>query len=200
KLKVIYDINNPNIIEKMAKIGEKLPKTNKHLNLLTIGRFTWQKGYDLALDACKILKEKGIKFKWYVIGKGTLRKEIEEKVRKMKLEENFIFLGVTSNPYGYIKSSDIYVQPSKHEGFGLAIAEARILNIPVVTTEFDSVYNQMVQRKNGIVTPMNGEGVANGILELIENKQLRYEIIEYLKNEKKGNLEEYDNFLKLLNS
>ena len=200
KLKVIYDINNPNIIEKMAKIGEKLPKTNKHLNLLTIGRFTWQKGYDLALDACKILKEKGIKFKWYVIGKGALRKEIEEKVRKMKLEENFIFLGVTSNPYGYIKSSDIYVQPSKHEGFGLAIAEARILNIPVVTTEFDAVYNQMVQRKNGIVTPMNGEGVANGILELIENKQLRYEIIEYLKNEKKGNLEEYDNFLKLLNS
>lgn len=200
KLKTIYDINNADLIARMAVLGEKLLKNNDKISLLTIGRFTWQKGYDIALEACKILKEKGLNFKWYAIGKGTLEKEIKEKIKELELEENFILLGVTSNPYGYIKSSDIYVQPSKHEGFGLAIAEARILNIPVVVTEFDSVYNQIIQRKNGIITSMNGEGVANGILELVENKNLRNSIIEYLKNEKKGNLEEYDKFLKLINS
>lgn len=196
KFEIIYDINNPTMIEQMSKIGEHLSKNN--INLLTIGRLEYGKGYDIALEACKILKDKGINFKWYSLGKGPLKAEIEAKIKEFGLEEYFILLGVTSNPYGYIKSADIYVQTSRFEGFGLAIAEARILNVPVVTTEFDAVYNQMVQRKNGIVTQMDGKSVADGIMELIENEALRADIIEYLKNEKKGNLEEYNKFLKLI--
>lgn len=197
KFEVIYDINNPKIMEDMSKIGDKLPNKDEK-KLLTIGRLANQKGYDIALEACKILKDRGIKFKWYALGKGPLKKEIEQKIDELELKEYFILLGVTPNPYGYIKSADIYVQTSRFEGFGLAIAEARILNIPVVTTEFDAVYNQMVQRKNGIVAQMNAQSVANGIMELIENKELKNSIIEYLKKEKKGNLEEYKKFEKLI--
>ena len=197
KFEVIYDINNPKIMEDMSKIGDKLPNKDE-IKLLTIGRLANQKGYDIALEACKILKDRDIKFKWYVLGKGPLKEEIEQKIDELGLKEHFILLGVTPNPYGYIKSADIYVQTSRFEGFGLAIAEARILNVPVVTTEFDAVYNQMVQRKNGIVTRMNAQSVAAGIMELIENIELKNSIIEYLKNEKKGNLEEYKKFEKLI--
>lgn len=197
KFEVIYDINNPKIMEDMSKIGDKLPNKDE-IKLLTIGRLANQKGYDIALEVCKILKDRGIKFKWYALGKGPLKEELEQKIDELELKEYFILLGVTSNPYGYIKSADIYVQTSRFEGFGLAIAEARILNVPVVTTEFDAVYNQMVQRKNGIVTQMNAQSVADGIMELIENKELKNSIIEYLKNEKKGNLEEYKKFEKLI--
>lgn len=197
KFEVIYDINNPKIMEEMSKFGDKLPDKNE-IKLLTIGRLANQKGYDIALEACKILKDKGIKFKWYALGKGPLKEELEQKIDELGLKEHFILLGVTPNPYGYIKSADIYVQTSRFEGFGLAIAEARILNVPVVTTEFDAVYNQMVQRKNGIVTQMNAQSVADGIMELIENKELKNSIIEYLKKEKKGNLEEYKKFEKLI--
>lgn len=197
KFEVIYDINNSKIMEEMSKIGDKLPDKNE-IKLLTIGRLANQKGYDIALETCKILKDKGIKFKWYVLGKGPLKEEIEQKIDELGLKEHFILLGVTPNPYGYIKSADIYVQTSRFEGFGLAIAEARILNVPVVTTEFDAVYNQMVQRKNGIVAQMNAQSVADGIMELIENKELKNSIIEYLKKEKKGNLEEYKKFEKLI--
>lgn len=198
RLEIIYDINNPKIIVEMAKIGEILPKVENSIKILTVGRLDRNKGYDIALDACKILKDRGINFKWYVLGKGPLKEEIEQQIVKLGLEDYFVLLGVTSNPYGYIKSADIYVQTSRFEGFGLAIAEARILNVPVVTTEFDAVYNQMVQRKNGIVTQMNGKSVAEGIIELIENKELRKSILEYLKNEKKGNLEEYKKFEELI--
>lgn len=197
KFEVIYDINNPKIMEDMSKIGDKLSNKDE-IKLLTIGRLANQKGYDIALEACKILKDRGIKFKWYALGKGPLKEEIEQKIDELGLKEHFILLGVTPNPYGYIKSADIYVQTSRFEGFGLAIAEARILNIPVVTTEFDAVYNQMIQRKNGIVTQMNAQSVADGIMELIENSELKNSIIEYLKNEKKGSLEEYKKFEKLI--
>lgn len=198
KIDIIYDINNPKIIEQMSMIGENYIEEKNRWTFLTIGRLAKGKGYDIALKACKILKDRGINFKWYILGKGPLKNEIENTIKELGLEENFILLGVTSNPYGYIKNSDIYIQTSRFEGFGLAIAEARILNVPIVTTEFDAVYNQMVQRKNGIVTKMDGESVAEGILELIENPKLKSDIIEYLKNEKKGNLEEFDKFIKLI--
>ena len=85
-------------------------------------------------------------------------------------------------------------QTSKFEGYGLAIAEARMLNKPVVTTCFDAVYNQMIQEKNGLVTDMNGASIADGIERLIQHPNLKSEIIEYLKKEKKGNVEEIKRF------
>ena len=189
KIEIIYDITDPNLISRMADIGESYKDKFDGTKILTIGRLAHQKGYDTALEACKILKEKGIKFKWYALGKGPLKDDIEKYITENGLENNFELLGVKSNPYPYIKDTYIYVQTSRFEGFGLAIAEARMLNIPVVTTEFDAVYNQMIQGKNGLVVDMNSESVANGILKLINDTELRNSIVEYLKTEKKGNTE-----------
>ena len=61
----------------------------------------------MAIEACKKLKDTGLNFKWYVF-----------------------LLDVNSNPYPFIKNADIYVQTSCFEGFGLAIAEAEMVNVP----------------------------------------------------------------------
>lgn len=199
KLEIIYDINDADFIKKMSDQGQSYNDNYTGLRILTIGRLANQKGYDIALEACKILKEKGIEFKWYSLGVGPLKEEIEKYINENNLENNFKLLGVKSNPYPFIKDCDIYVQTSRFEGFGIAIAEARMLNKPVVTTRFDAVYNQMKDRKNGLVVDMNAESVVNGILELIQDKKITNEIIEYLKKEKKGNTEELEKFYKLIN-
>ena len=198
KLEIIYDINDANFIRRMSEQGQSYNDNYTGLRILTIGRLANQKGYDIALEACKILKEKGIEFKWYSLGIGPLKEEIEKYINENNLENNFKLLGVKSNPYPFIKDCDIYVQTSRFEGFGIAIAEARMLNKPVVTTRFDAVYNQMKDRKNGLVVDMNSQGIVNGILELINNKKLTNEIISYLKTEKKGNTEELEKFYKLI--
>lgn len=198
KLEIIYDINDADFIKKMSEQGQSYNDNYTGLRILTIGRLANQKGYDIALEACKILKEKGIEFKWYSLGVGPLKEEIEKYINENNLENNFKLLGVKSNPYPFIKDCDIYVQTSRFEGFGIAIAEARMLNKPVVTTRFDAVYNQMKDRKNGLVVDMNSQGIVNGILELINNKKLTNEIISYLKTEKKGNTEELEKFYKLI--
>ena len=198
KLEIIYDINDADFIKKMSDQGQSYNDNYTGLRILTIGRLANQKGYDMALEACKILKEKGIEFKWYSLGIGPLKEEIEKYINENNLENNFKLLGVKSNPYPFIKDCDIYVQTSRFEGFGIAIAEARMLNKPVVTTRFDAVYNQMKDRKNGLVVDMNSQGIVNGILELINNKKLTNEIISYLKAEKKGNTEELEKFYKLI--
>lgn len=198
KIKVLYDINNPHLISKMAEIGKGYEDSFDGLRILTVGRLSHQKGYDIALEACKKLKEKGIHFRWYVLGKGPLKSEIENFITKHDLAENFILLGVEANPYPYFKDADIYVQTSKFEGFGLAIAEARMLNTPVVTTRFDAVYSQMIDEKNGLVVDMEAEAVVNGILRLIKDQQLKADIVAYLHTEKKGNIEEIEKFYQLI--
>lgn len=200
KTDIIYDINDYNLIYKMSKIGQSYNDNFDGIRVLTIGRLDYGKRYDRAIEACKILKDKGINFKWYALGIGGLQDEINNLIKSYNLENEFILLGVKSNPYPYIKDADIYVQTSDFEGFGLAIAEARILNIPVVTTEFDSVYNQMIQEKNGLIVGMNAQAVVDGIVRLIENKELRESIINYLKQEKKGNIEELEKFYNLIES
>lgn len=198
KTRVIYDINDYNFIKRMAEYGESYEDDFQGIRILTIGRLANQKGYDIAIEACRKLKVANINFKWYVLGKGPQKKEIEGWIRDNNLEENFILLGVKSNPYPFIRDCDIYVQTSKFEGFGLAIAEARMLNKPVVTTRFDAVYNQMVHRKNGLVVDMNSQGIYDGILQIINDDELRNSIIDHVKAEKKGNIEELDKFYNLI--
>lgn len=198
KVEVIYDINNHSFIEKMAILNGGYEDGFNGIRILTIGRLAHQKGYDYALEACKKMKEAGINFRWYALGKGPLHKEIENYIIENNLEDYFVLLGVKTNPYPYIKQADIYVQPSRYEGFGIAIAEARMLNIPVVATKFDAVYNQMVDEKNGLIVDMNSTAVYEGILKLLNNHELRESIIKYLHKEKKGNVEELQKFYKLI--
>ena len=200
KMKIIYDLNDFEMIKRMSQLSPefKLESDSDEIKLLTIGRLDHQKGYDIALEACRLLKEKGLRFKWYVLGKGSLYEEIKQTIQDYGIENEFILLGITANPYPVIDQCDIYVQTSKFEGYGLAIAEARMLNKPVVTTCFDAVYSQMVQGKNGLVMEMNGASIAEGIERLIRDSKLKSEIIDYLKKEKKGNIEEIQRFYDLL--
>lgn len=197
---IIYDINDGRMIERLSKVESDATVKMKEESgrLLTVGRLAKQKGYDIAIEACKLLKERNIDFCWYVLGRGPLEQEIRDRIRENNLEERFVLLGTTSNPYPYIANADIYVQTSRLEGFGLAIAEARMLEVPVVTTRFDAVYAQMVEGENGLVTDMNGEAVADAIQRLIEDKELYKHIVEYQKKEKKGNYEELDKFYALI--
>lgn len=198
KIKVIHDINNPLLISDMSGIGSNYEDLFDGIRIVTIGRLANQKGYDIALEACKKLKEQGVNFRWYALGKGPLEKEIKVYIEKHDLSEHFILLGVKSNPYPFIKNADMYVQTSKFEGFGIAIAEARMLNVPVVTTRFDAVYSQMVDGKNGLVVDMNSAAVCDGIMALINDDELRQSIVSYLENEKKGNVEEIEKFYQLI--
>ena len=109
-----------------------------------------------------------------------------------------MLLGTTPNPYPYIKNCTIYVQTSRYEGYGLSIAEARILNRPVVTTNFDAVWAQMVQGENGLVVPQDPVAVADGIERLLNDRQLYDHIVSYQKQEKKGNTEEIGKFYRLI--
>ena len=112
------------------------------------------------------------------------RTNIERWKKELGVDEEVVLLGLQTNPYTYMAQADIYVQTSKFEGFGMTIGEAKILEKPIVSTNFDVVYNQLAHEQNGLIAEMTGESVAENIVRLIEDCELRNSIISTVKAEK----------------
>ena len=192
KIKVIYDINNGKLIEQLAMQNNPFLGEKDEIKIVTVGRLVPPKGYDLAIEACRILCERDIKFKWFIVGDGPERNNIERDIETYGIGNYMILVGEKDNPYVYMKNADIYVQTSKFEGYCLTLGEARILNIPVVSTKFDVVYNQLCDEQNGLIVEQTGEAIANGIMRMLTDTFMRERIVDNLKREKKGNMEEIE--------
>ena len=170
----------------------------KQLTLLSIGRLYPQKNYQLAIDAAKIIKDKGIYFKWYIIGEGVLRESLEKQINNLSLQDNIILLGLRSNPYPYIKQCDIIVQSSLFEGKSIAIDEAKILCKPIVATNYPTVYDVITDKKNGLISEMAPVALAEKIITLYNDKDLSKSLSNNLKEETIDNTAEIEKYIKLI--
>ncbi len=152
--------------------------------LVTIGRYVPQKGYEDAIKAGRILLDMGVDFSWYAIGFGTEEEKLKKMILEFGLKERFFLLGKKANPYPYLKDCDIYVQPSRHEGFGLTVAEARIFNKPIVSTDFAGIREQIIDGVTGTIVPVGDPcEMAKKIYELMQNKELRAKYSDNLAKE-----------------
>lgn len=185
KIHTVLNICSKEVIHEMA--DEYIPSEysdDGNTKILTIGRLTHTKGYDLAIDACEVLRENGVPFKWYVLGAGDLLDELKQYAIQKGVEDCIVFLGTRSNPYPYIRQADLYVQPSRYEGCSVAMHEARLLQIPLVVTNFTVAKDQITDHKNGLICEMDGQSIAGAVTEMIENKMLYNQIKAALLNTK----------------
>lgn len=184
KAKVFYNILDiSQIIEKSV---EFIPKElyDENFNIVTVGRLTEQKGYDIAVRAASLLKKDKIKFCWYAIGEGKDRHKLEKLIHKNKLQNNFYLLGRKDNPYPYIKKCDLYIQPSRHEGYGLALLEARVLKKLIITSDIPATMEQVQNRINGLVTKLDPIDLEENIKEIYFNIVLQNTILSNLAKQK----------------
>lgn len=139
--------------------------------ILSVGRLVELKGFHLCVPACKRLIDEGYKIKWYVAGEGDFRMEIEKEIEKYGVKENFILLGNCANPYTYINSADICVQPSSYEGYSVAVFEEKYFKKPVVVTSIPSNLEMIVNKENGIVVERNSDDIYRGVKYLLDNPE-----------------------------
>ena len=155
---------------------------NEGVKLLTVGRFSKEKGIDLAISACAMLKKEKLNFHWFLIGYGEQESLYRKLIDEYGVGDCFTILGRKTNPYPYIKNCDIYVQPSRHEAFGLVIAEAKILRKPIVCTDFDGADEQINSGVNGIIVPLNDEhALTEALSELISSPESRMALARELE-------------------
>ncbi len=183
KSEVLLNIISKELINEMAKEDINFDNEFDGVKIVTVGRLSKEKGQDLAIKALANLKKGGYKVRWYCVGEGNSREEYESLIKDNKLEEDFILLGATPNPYPYIKNSDIYVQTSRHEGYCLTLAEAKCLCKPIVTTNFTGAYEQIEHGINGLIVPLNEDYIYKNVKYIMDNKSVSYNFIEKLKIE-----------------
>lgn len=201
KFHILENITNPFIVRKMAEeqIDDPMFKGKEEvLKILSIGRLYPQKNYPLAIDAARILRDMGVSFKWYIIGEGPLRKDLEERIISYSLCNDVILLGVKSNPYAYMQQCDIIVQSSLFEGKSIAIDEAKILCKPIVATNYKTVYDVIIDGTNGIISEMTPESLAERIVEFHNNPDLMRRVSSNLIEENVNNISEIDNYIKII--
>lgn len=184
-------IDKDKIIELSNEKIESLPKDK--IKLLTIARLEYQKGYDMLIKVANNLDKD--KYIWYIIGKGSLKTKIQEDIIKNNLENNVALLGEKTNPYPYLRQADIYVQTSRHEGYGIAIAEARCLNKPIVATRLKCISEQIKDGVTGLLCEFDEKDFFTKINNLINNKKLRDTLSSNLEKEL---FDEKNDILKLL--
>lgn len=166
--------------------------------ILSVGRLSPQKGFDLAIDAAALLRQNGLNFHWFIIGEGDLRAQLTQQIYERSVDDCFSLIGTRANPYPYIKNCTVLVQPSRYEGKSVVLDEAKILGTPIVATAYPTVSDQIKDGKEGVVTPMTPEGIAAGILRVIRNNDLKNEIKQYLFTHEYGNQTEVDKYMKLM--
>ena len=179
KVLLIENILPKSLIEKQAE--EKVTDIKKaadEITLLSVGRFCLAKNFDNVPDMCAHLLRYGLNVKWYLIGYGGFESLIRQKIKENNMEKNVIILGKKTNPYPYIKECDIYVQPSRYEGKCVTVREAQMLKKPVVITRYATSNSQLEDGVDGIIVPMDNEGCAKGILEVIRNYKLQKSLVE----------------------
>lgn len=167
-------------------------------HLITVGRLTEQKGIDTAIQACRILLNKGVPVVWHVYGEGELRETLEKQIEEYALRDSFILEGLTDNPYPYMKASDVVVQPSRWEGKSLVLDEAKILGKAIVVTDYTSVSDQIRDGVTGIVSGMEPEQIAQGIERVLSDTGLRRDLEENCRSEKGDWVESLSTFYKMI--
>lgn len=174
KIKIIHNLISEETVVKMAEQADATEmKNDGKLKFLTMGRLDIQKGYDLVLDVCGELCKKGMQFTWYILGNGVLEDHLNSRIKSEKLEHCVKLLGIRKNPYPYLKECDIYIQPSKHEGYGIAVAEARALHKPIICTDFTGARDQIKDSLTGRIVSYNAGELCDAIMEVANSEELR---------------------------
>lgn len=198
KIYTLENITSSIVVKNRANEFYPIEFQNDSYKLLSIGRLNEQKGFDIAIESAKKLKEKNIDFKWYIIGTGSLRKKLEKQIKNYDLDNTVLLLGSRENPYPYIKNCTIFVQPSRFEGKSVVLDEAKILAKPIIVTNYPTVHDQIISNVEGIISELNSLDLSKTIERVLVDENIRNNLSNSLKGKDYGNQSEINKYIKLI--
>ena len=129
------------------------PKEKGLLKIISVGRFIWIKGYDYALDALGILKQRKVDFEYTIVAQGTIPDSIIFQIDQLGLKDNVIIVnGLAHNEViKKIKESDLLLLSSLDEGVANVALEAMAVGTPVITTDCGGMDEVIINNVSGII-------------------------------------------------
>ena len=151
--------------------------------VVSVGRLSYEKGYDLLIRAFALVKQKHPEWNLLILGDGVLRQQLERLVVELGLEGRVFMPGAVENPYRYLSRADLYVLPSRIEGFGMVLCEAMACGLAVVAFDCAAQTSEIVrQGVDGIlVPPENIERLAIAMDDIMADDRKRQQFGEMAK-------------------
>lgn len=170
KIRVVYNAID---IRKLEVLSNNDVLTGNGFNIVSIGRIDPVKRFSYIPQIASVLKNKGIKFDWWIIGGKTVETEwnlLCSNIERYQVSDCVHMLGAQPNPYPYIRKSDMLVCLSSSETFNYTIAEAKALCKLVVTTDFPCAFEFVEDGVTGLISPM--DEIPHKIESLLTDKSL----------------------------
>ena len=164
---VIQNTQNADAIIEKSKEKTDIEFVDDTFNIVSVGRLDKIKQFDKIPEIVNSLKQKGLRISWYIVGDGVEKWAIENKIKEYALENSVHLVGSRNNPYPIIKNADLVAVTSFSESFCNVIAEAEILNTPVISTAFPASYEAMKNKNSGIICELGK--FSENIYEMVSN-------------------------------
>jgi glycosyltransferase involved in cell wall biosynthesis len=195
---VIGDTNNLTTIYNMLPIenikrkSEQLPEVSVHrakLHLVLVGRLLDSaKGQKRLIDVVSRLHEEGYDISLALIGGGGDEQMLKNEIAVKKASSYITMTGNQMNPYPYIREADLLVCASYFEGYNLTVAEALILETPVLSTRCTGPCEILGNGKYGMIVDNSEKGIYNGLKQFVEEPDL----LRFYKNKSSQRINFFD--------
>lgn len=173
KLEVFHNILNIGEIRQKSLLPGGFTDEYSGTRILTVGRLNPQKALELSVEALKLLKDAGGKFRWYVLGEGSQRSKLQHKINALGLAEDFLLCGAVENPYPYFAQTDLYVHASRFEGKSIAVQEAQVLECAILASDCSGNLENISDGLDGRLCALTPEAIRDGILWLMDHPEER---------------------------
>ena len=194
----IHNILSPALVRRQAQEFE--PKEYAGVEgtiICSVGRICEAKNYDNVPRVAQMLKARGMKFHWFIIGPGS-QDEVRRIMSETGTDDVISLLGTRANPYPYIAGCDLYLQPSRYEGNSVTVREAQILCRPVIITRYGTSADQVQHGVDGIICEMDNRSIAEAIYRVANDDALRKRITAHLAQADFGNESEVQKIYHLI--
>ena len=166
KVLIIYNYINE---EEIIKKSSEFEVNNDVFTFVNVAKMRDQKRQDRLVEAGRILKNRGYKFKIQLVGDGPNLDKIKNMVYNDKLEDVIEILGLQTNPYPYIKNADCFVLTSDMEGYGIVIKEALLLGKRIITTDVVGPREILHNGEYGVIVPIELEKIVDAMEDMLVN-------------------------------
>lgn len=167
----IYNPLDKEAILSMGKQQATFDIDKNRYNIVSVGRYTKQKGYDLLLPIISNIIKNHPNIHLWLVGEGSERKALEQQAKDLGITENVAFTGFLKNPYALMSKMNLFVCSSRAEGFSLVIAESLILGVPVISMNCSGPNELIGNNECGILCDSN-EQLEKEIENAIEGEKV----------------------------
>ena len=142
----------------------------KSKNFIAVGRFVKEKGFDRLIDSFNIFSKSNKDWNLMIIGEGSLKEQLENKIKNLALENRIKLLPRTNEIQKFYLKSSIYLLPSYFEGLGIVLVEACECGLPIISYDLPSSKEQF-NTCSILVKNNDIEGYAKAMLDLVNDKK-----------------------------